>query len=332
MELYIHNAILHVLNNDGGESYFSTQELDIDSDICYEFITKHVKKLLNNPAAKEATFKSESKVYGMVRSFIDGGVYFKDASVQICQHLSTIMLANVDIPSADILVARFEIKGDFYLAILKLNYKECFTHQVVTGADGADNQIMKCRSVLPFDSGKVEEACLIPYNPMVIRLLEKPYPVNGEQVNYFSELFLECGAEISKKEAARILDEVTEDMNQKFFNESIETMAKIKTALMEEAEEGEGYVSIENVAARVFDDNEEMKNQYIEMARDAGLRADIEFGQKFVKQQFGVQKFKAANGIELKFPVELIEDPTVLEIIHNGDGSMSIVLKNLIKG
>jgi hypothetical protein len=51
-------------------------------------------------------------------------------------------------------------------------------------------------------------------------------------------------------------------------------------------------------------------------------------GEKFVRQQFGIQKIKAENGIELKFPAELWNDGAI-EMIRQPDGSNSILLKNL---
>jgi len=329
MALEIHNAILHVLNNDGGASYLSSQELDIDSETCEEFVTKHIKKLMNNPSAKEATFQAESKALAVLRELMEGKIFFKDASKQLCGMLSDIMQTNVEIPSADVLITRFENKGEMYFAILKLNYKECFTHQVNQDDTGADNQIVKYRAVLPFDGGKVEEACLIPYEPMVLRILEKPYPVNGEDVNYFSQLFLECDTELSKKEAVKIIQEVTEEINEKFYNGSIETEAKFKAALIEEAQEEDGVLDLEKVAAKVFGEVEEVKKEYISMAREAGIHSDLPLGEKILKQQFGTQRFKADNGIEVKFPSGLIEDDEVIELKNNADGSITIMLKHL---
>jgi nucleoid-associated protein YejK len=342
MEIFVNNAILHVMNNDGQESHLSNHELDIDSDICYEFITKHIKKLLDNPAVKEACFKEDAKVYGAVQSFIKGEVYFKEAAGKIAEHLLQIMNENVDIPSADVVIAQFETRyrgskksegqlDSEYLAILKLNYKECFTHQVAEGDEGKDNQIVKYRAVLPFESGKVEEACLIPYDPMVIKLVEKPYLVNGDPTNYFSELFLECTPELSKKEVAQIINEISDEINQKYFNDSIETSAKVKVALIEEAIEEEGTISIYNVAEKVFGEQEEVKSEFIAMAKDYGVKPDVELGEKFSKQQFGTQRFKASNGIEVKFPAELSDDSNVIEFQNNEDGSISIVLKGLWK-
>jgi nucleoid-associated protein YejK len=323
----IRNAILHSLNNNS--CVLSDTELDIDSEICSAFITKHAKKLLDNPASKEATFTSESEIYKHIIELKDGRRHFKDACAQIGRRLSEIMKQDTEIPAGALLIVQFDNKKDRYIAIIKLNYRECFTHQTKRSPAGADNQIVKYASVLPFDTGKTEEACLIPFDPMVLKVIEKPFIVNGEMVNYFSEMFLECNSSISKKEAAQILNEISDEVNEKYFDSSVDSVARIKTALIEQSEETEGEISIESVAAKAFGNNLEARDDYVRLARDAGLRADMMLGERFVRQQFGTQRIKTENGIEIKFPAELWADSSSIEMIRQPDGSNAILIKNL---
>lgn len=72
-----------------------------------------------------------------------------------------------------------------------------------------------------------------------------------------------------------------------------------------------------------------MSIELVEMAKEAGIKPDAELGEKFLRRQFGAQKFKATNGVELKFPAELSDDADAMEFTENPDGSVSILLKNL---
>jgi hypothetical protein len=324
----LQKAILHSIGNGNGACVLSDTELDIESETCAAFITRHVKKLLDNPASKEATFNPDSKVYSYIRDLKDGRLYFKSACQRIGSCLSGIMAHNPGIPGGDLLIVLFENRKRDYIAILKLNYREVFTHEIKRGPGGADNQIVKYPAVLPFDSGRVEEAVLIPCDPMVLKVLEKPFEIDGEQKNYFSEMFLECQPELSKKEAADMLKEISEEISARYFDNSVEASAKIKTALIEQAEEAEGEISVESVAARAFGNNTEIRDSYVELARDAGLRRDMPLGEKFVRQQFGIQRIKASNGIEVKFPAELWGSGCV-EMLRQPDGSSAILLKNV---
>lgn len=329
MGVYICRAILHIAYNDGRAPVISNEELDFESEACSEFINKHIKKIANDPSAKEATFEPDSEIYSYIMEYKKNPSQFKELSEKIFNNLAAIIAKYPDIPSGDILFVHFKKDEIDNIAIVKLNYKECYTHKIDLKEDGADNQIVKYHSVLPFSSGKITEACVIPFDPMIIRLVEKPYVIDGESRNYFSDLFLNCTAGVSKQEAVQIINDVTEEINHKFFDDKIEPLVKIKTAIIEEAEENEGVVRMENIADSVFNDNPEIKKEYIETLRESGIQEDIELGEKYSLRQFGTQTFKSENGVVIKFPSELSLDEDSMEIIHHADKTVTITFKNL---
>jgi len=326
MSIKIRNAVLHILRNDGRQSVFSEAELDIDSEVCEAFINKHVKKLIDNPGVRTATFKPESPLYQILGTFQGGNAYFKETAMGIAQKLDEIMQRYPSIPPCDLLLTRVGTKHGEYFAILQLGYQEVYAHS----SKGTDNQLTLC-TALPFATGKVEYACLVALDgpSMPISILEKPAVIDGEAVMYFSELFLECDSSPSKKEQAKLIDEINAEFVQEYYNNSPTIQAKIKTALLEEVEESEGFVSMDNVAAQVFDAADELKFQYINTIRDAGIQEDLPLGQRVVRQQFGTQKIKAENGVEIKFPAELAAQGEEVEITTHVDGTISVLFKHL---
>ena len=322
--MQIKHAILHIIEN-GTDPVLSKEELDIDSEICHEFISRHVRRLISSPAAKKATFSAESEVYGFVGDYKRGDIFFNKLSCLLCERLATIM-NDSEIPSADLLVVAFEQSGVDYIAVLKLNYLECFTHSVRDG----ENQLVKNANVLPFTHGKVEEACLIPFDPMVLQILEKSCVVGGEEQMYFSTLFLQCETELSKKETAEILSQVMEEVTAKHFDDDVEAVAKIKCALIEEAEcSAEDAFLLVGAASRAFADKPSAKDEFLSLAYEAGLSHEIKMPAAYARKQFNVQRFKSGNGVEVKIPAELFEDPDSVQFITNPDGTVSITLKNL---
>ena len=326
MPLKIRNAILHILRNDGRPSVFSEAELDIDSEVCEAFITKHVKKLIDNAGVRTATFKPESPVYQLLEAFQNGSAYFKETTLAIAHKLDAIMNRYPSIPPCDLLLARVGSKNGEYLAILQLGYQEVYAHK----SKDSDNQLTVC-TALPFSTGKVEYACLIGLDgpSMPISISEKPAVIDGEAVLYFSELFLECDSSPSKKEQAKLIDDLNVEFVDEYYSGSPSVHAQIKTALLVEAEDAEGFVSMDNVAAQVFDAQDELKIQYVNTMREAGIKEDLPLGQRVVRQQFGTQKIKSENGIEIKFPAELAAEGDTVEITTHGDGTISVLFKNL---
>jgi len=326
LALNIKKAILHILRNDGRESVFSQAELDIDSEICEAFILKHAKKLINNPAARTALFKPESDIYAHMKDYQSGAVYFKETSINIAQKFHDIMARFPALPPCDLLLAHVANKGTEYLAILQMGYQEVYGHQ----SKGAENQLKTCNA-LPFASGKIEHACLIGLDgaAMPISLVEKPAVLEGNAVLYFSELFLDCETTPSKKEQAQLIDEINNEYVLEYHNNNPNITARIKTALVEEAEAEEGFVSIDNVANQVFAEDAEEKTQYIATLREAGVVADLPLGEKVVRAQFATQRIKGENGIEIKFPAQLAADEDELEITSHPDGTVTVTIKRL---
>ena len=325
MALVIRNAILHILRNDGRQSVFSDVELDIDSEICEAFILKHVKKLINNPAVRTANFKADALLYNLLKDYQDARNYFKDTTTEIAKKMDEIMNRYKDIPPCDMLIARVGHKSGDYLAVLKLTYQEVYSHKTT----GTDIQLSTCNA-LPFNTGKVEYAALIGLNgpSMPINVTEKPATIDGNQVLYFSEMFLECETTPSKKEQAKLIDEVTVEFVDEYYQSDPKVSAKIKTALLDEVYAEEGFVSMDNVAAAAFEGEEEMKVQYVSTMRDAGIIEELPLGERVVKAQFATHKIKAENGVEIKFPAQLAAEDE-MEITKNSDGTVTVVFKNL---
>lgn len=332
MALLISKAILHTIGNSEAQTHYSDVELDADSEIVIEYVGKQVRRLLRNSAAKDATFTAESPVYSTVKAFQRDEISFRDMARSFCERLAGIMDGNDNIPPADILTVFFDSGKKTYIAIIKLNYGECFTQYRRIKEDGTtENAIVKNNVVLPLSAGKVEEACLIPYDPMVLRILEKSHVVKGESVNYFSQLFLECETEISKKEAAAAIQEISDEINAKYFDANVEVSARIKSELLAAAEmvdEQDGLI-LEGVVQRVFEDNDEAQKEFISLAKEYGLPHQVMLDKPFIQKEFKDQRFKAENGVEIKFPSELVHDPDQFISVTNPDGSVSITFKNL---
>lgn len=325
MALKIKNAILHILRNDGPPSIFSEAELDIDSEICEAFIAKHVKKLINNPAVRTATFLPDAEIYAWLDKYQKGEKYFKETSLAVAEKLDAIMKKHTDIPPCDMLIARVGHNSGDYLAMLLLQYQEVYAHN----SKGSDNQLKTC-TALPFASGKVEFAALVALEgaALPLSLAEKPVDIDGNSVMYFSEIFLNCDTSPSKKEQAALINDVTAEFVDEYFKRDPKISAKIKTAMVEEAEAEDGFISMDNVAARAFEDPE-TKAQYVSTLREVGIQEDLPLGERVVKQQFATHKIKAENGVEIRFPAELAAIEDDLEITTHPDGTVSVLFRNL---
>jgi len=325
MDVLINHGILHIIDNERGQVVLSESELDLDSDMVTDFLEKHIKKVMNSSDVKEAAFEADSAVLEVIKKFQAREMDFKAVSWEFCVKLSEIMLENGDIPPADLLVTQFEITGAPYLAIFKLNHSVFYTHEI----KGGENHIVQSSFALPLGGAKVSEAVIIPYEPMILKIMEKPHNVRGEEINYFSQLFLGAGDAISKKQAAKLIKAILEETVMEHYGGNPVVAAKFQLAMIEEAIENDGDIRLENVTKAAFGECE-VRDEFLMIAREIGLGRDLFLGEKFCMKEFGTTKIKSESGVELKFPVGVLDDSNVIEIIDR-DGGFSVNVKDFRK-
>jgi len=327
----IEKAVLHILDNNVGIPVLSDKELETDNET-NSFLEKHIEKLLNDSNLKEAKFIGDSNsMRDLCRHLADNSGDFLQASIYTAQRLFDIMTKNVDIVPADLICCLFNYVGQPYFGILKLNYKTGFTHYVEKVEEGNVNTIIRHRTLLPSDSQKIDECAFINLNSFDIKLIEKVYEINGEKEFYLSRLFLICSTNLSDNEKLKIIDKVTQKINKKFFDEDFNNIAKLKKAVSESPEETSS-IELNTIADEVFENNLEIKSEYIAEIQKAGLDEEtISVPQKLAERKYRTSKIKTDTGVEINFPSSYYNDKDKLEFINNQDGTVSILIKNVNK-
>lgn len=131
MEILIHQAILHVLD--------TTLDAPVLSGSCMEltaektaYLQSHIEKLFASDEIRLCRPLAESAF----RNELEHNQDFIDLSCRIAGVLFDYMHAHTTIPGADLAVVEFSREGEPWLGILKLNYKNGYTHctETVGGA------------------------------------------------------------------------------------------------------------------------------------------------------------------------------------------------------
>ncbi|MDF2522736.1 MAG: 37-kD nucleoid-associated bacterial protein [Clostridiales bacterium] len=332
MDAKIKKAILHVLDSNTSVPVISNKELDMDSTGIGDFLIKHIEKITNDPAAKNGEFENSDNnlVLNGILNLIENGNEFVNATTEISNYLFNLMLKHIDIPAADLIFCLVDLESRNYLAILKMNYRECYTHFVENGAEGLENQLIKHKTILPSDGQRIEDGALICLDDYSVKLVEKVCEIDGEKRNYFSELFLKCKTDLSKKETLRIINKAAQEINQKYYNSSFEKMAEVKSVICELAEE-EGNFEIDRLARGAFKDSREIQEEYKEQIYKSGISEKVSMDPSYVEKKVMTQKLKTDTGIEINFPSAFYNNKEMIEIINNPDGTISILIKKVNK-
>lgn len=325
----IKKAIVHIMDSTIGMPVLSDTELEYGSEFA-DFVKEHIAKISSGDDAKECRFyQQESEIYHILEQYADD--FFVDISKDIASFLYEIMNSNIDIPPADLVVARFQYEEAEYLALLKMNYKSLYTHRTMAKDEGNINEIIRHKSILPSESQRLTEAAIIRLDDLAVWVVEKKYEVNGEKTNYFSFLFLKCSSHLSHKSKLSIVTRAVESVQKEGYDES-ERYAKqmeAKSIIQEEIEEKGGF-TVEEIADKIFEEKPELKIAFQDkMEKYDMVKEEIQPQSENTVRKYQSQHLYTDTGIEIKIPMEQYKNPRSVEFITNPDGTVSVLIKNI---
>ena len=328
MEIIIHQAILHVLDTTLDAPVLSGGGMELTAEKT-AYLQNHIEKLLASDEIRQCRPLPDSAF----RNELEHNQDFIDLSCRIAGVLFDYMHAHTTIPGADLAVVDFTRDGAPWLGILKLNYKNGYTHYTETVEGAPVNSIIQQRACLPTQSGKVEEGALVNLTDYSMRLLEKKYDIDGHKEFYLSSVvFQYTQAEPEKKKLQAIKEAAAQAVKDAYEDEP-HADAQVAMLIANQAADNDNQVSVEQVrqqlaeeyplAAVPFDDYVE-KSEVLEEAA-----APVTVTPARIRRMES-RSIRTANGIEVKIPTELLNSDSELEFLHDPDGSVSLLIKNVI--
>jgi hypothetical protein len=329
MDIYLKSAILHIIDRETGTPVFSEKELDLTTEYIRIYLTSKITKL-STAQTKTGILASESafveKLNGIPNSFVE-------KSQQLAQHWYDVYSGSEDAPSADVLFVLYELDTVMHLAMIKLNYKESYTHYVDYEDEAVYNKLIINRAILPSKSQKPDEGLTVNLDTLAYELLEKRYEFSGEKIWYFSEKVIESQPAPSIEENMKEIKKAVKRIGKKFNEDEFELIASVKEAVYESIEET-GTIDNEQVAELVFKENISARMAYQEEVNESKFvdkTPPVREAREISEKKFGKQKLKMSNGIELIVPLEVYRNGDLIEFVNNPDGTVSIMLKNIEK-
>lgn len=328
-EIYLRRVIVHILDSNAGMPVLADKETEYGADLA-EFLKEHIARVDSGDECKECEFhKEQSEIYQMLSGYQEED--FVTVSKDVASLLYEILSSNPDIPSADFFVVRFGSREHEYLALLKMNYKESYTHRTMAGEDGNSNEIFLYRALLPTLTQRVTEAAIIDLADCSVRLVEKKYEVNGEKTNYFSYLFLKCAAHMSHKTKLALVARAVESVQNEAFEEErqYEEHMRAKSIINETLAE-QGSFGVEEIAQKIFEETPTLIDSFEErMEKYDMVKETVRPQSEKTIRKYEKQCLMTDTGIEIKIPMDQYRDPGSVEFITNEDGTVSVYIKNI---
>lgn len=327
MEFVSKNAILHILDVNASMPVYSQQELELSEEAIEGFILAHTEKLFHDKSARHGEFNEQSPLLDVIKA---ADISFMERSIAVSNILYEIMKKHVDIPSADLLVAEILVDGVPYLVIIKLNYREGYTHYIDNTDSGVNNKIIVHKVIFASETQKIDEGALINLNDLSMKVVEKEYLIDGQKRCYFSEIYLGCRTNLSQRESLKVINTAVKDIAKKYYDDDFEKSTILRSAIYDNLEE-QGAIDVEVIAETAFRDNQQIKKEYIEKVKGAGVTDKVVIPGENPEKGFSKCKFKTDNGIELNIPMDVYRNSELIEFINNPDGTVSILIKQVNK-
>ena len=328
MEIIIHQAILHVLDTTLDAPVLSGGGMELTAEKT-AYLQYHIEKLLASDEIRQCRPLPDSAF----RNELEHNQDFIDLSCRIAGVLFDYMHAHTTIPGADLAVVDFTRDGAPWLGILKLNYKNGYTHYTETVEGAPVNSIIQQRACLPTQSGKVEEGALVNLTDYSMRLLEKKYDIDGHKEFYLSSVVFQYTQAEPEKKKLQAIQEAAAQAVKDAYEDEPHADAQVAMLIANQAADNDNQVSVEQVRQQLaeeyplatvpFDDYVE-KSEVLEEAA-----APVTVTPARIRRMES-RSIRTANGIEVKIPTELLNSDSELEFLHDPDGSVSLLIKNVI--
>ncbi len=321
MIVTINKAILHVCDYTNGMTSISETELDVHEAAVNVYITKHIEKSYDSETSSRGKFNKTSSLYRAIQGSND----FVYISRLIVEKLHSA-LCDADNPKpADVLVCECMIGTDKVLAILKLDNKPGYVHQI-TSNDGHPFNTLSCSpAILP---QTINEYAYIINDGENILFSGKTYKIMDERIDVMCDLVLECSCETASSKKA--YSSITKTLRS-HTSDQVESAVKLKRFMLDTVEENSEAVkpeyTLEELSSKVIgspSDREDFINANIKAGVIGNEDDKLIIDDYLVKKVNEKMKIVTNTGVEIKFPFEMYNNRQLMEIITNGDGTQSI--------
>jgi phosphoribosyl-ATP pyrophosphohydrolase len=331
-QVILHRAILHILDSYHEASILSENELEMEKDIS-DFLERHISKILSDGDLKKAVWgPGPNAVYDNCKELQHNERLLVKVSIALANRLFAIMKQNPSIPSADVVFCIFESADIKYFALIKLNYRNSYIHNVFNTTEGNSTRLIKQKTTLPSETQKIDECIIVDLTNFELKLIEKKYEIGADKEFYLSKYFLKCESDLSYLQKINLLDKTVSKISKKYFDEDFEKVAKLRSCVAQSIEDS-NEIKVETLAEHVFGEIPEIKTQYLEEIKKGGLVENkvVVPQSNHTGKKFKTQKLQTDSGIEINFPSQFYNDKEVIEFINNPDGTISILIKNVNK-
>jgi len=335
-DININEAVIHILDSNGEEPILNEYSLELNEDV-YKFIHRHIEKCLKDEGLKYAKFNSERGIVKEVSQDYLNGTKSNliEVSKELARQLFIIQKSNVNIPSSDLIIVSITTDQGPMIAILKMDYVKNFTHEIqfVDSKIGVD--IIPQVAGLPGSGQRIQKAAFLKpiredeeFNLMI---LDKQKASKNEEygANYFMDTFLGASIVTNERDMTKTFIKASENWTRKNITEDAAKAEEIRTTIKNKLKE-EDSINIDEFAAELFAEQPQVSEDFTNYIKQQGLNEEITVDKTYVEKKLKRTRLNIDKQIDLYINDDVYKDSSKFEIVRNGDGTINLVIKNVM--
>lgn len=338
-DISIIEAILHIVDNKNSEAPdYSDLTLDISDKSTNLFLKHHIIDSLQDDKILKAKFnvKTTNIILGCFNTILSEPNNFVDQSKLITEHLFKFMVKR-NISGGCLIVTKYkDEKENIFLAILKMDNNNIYTHERKTVGNKNLNALIQRENGLPPIKQKLQKCAFIKQydsaNIYDLLILDKqPNKTDEDVALFFYRYFLDCTlcADI-KLNTIEFFKKSSKFITWAYNDEPLK--AKEKLSILYSTLKSNDVFNAKTFAELAFGDDEKIKQKYIE---EVVIKNDLVFettiDKQYVENKLKKVRVVAIEGIEINLDTHLFEDENVFGISESDEkpGTYNILIKNV---
>lgn len=328
--MIVNRYVVHVLNKDSDVPILNEFEGKISHSID-KLIQAQVRKIFKSDLLRKAKFNNYSS--NVIRNCCEAMIHDENTflvnSKEIASYLFEIMKINANISNCDLLISLINHKDEKYIAILKLDYKNLYNHQINFENEKINIQMLE-NEIGISSSTMIKQAAIVGVNSLNdeydLLVLCKESEVEGRDTKFISE-FLDVRKVIDDSYKTKMF----EALSKHWINGNVPDMK-----LAEDIRNIRNYMLKEN---SVMDINKfintalrdtGLENDFREYAERNEFSEDFNINKKYIEKKLKRRTIKTDIGFEVKGNLEDFDDPMKFAIRVNDNNTCDLIIKNVM--
>ncbi len=319
--IIINKILMHMLDFEHRKIFHSTDFVELN-ETSIDYYRKKVEKALTSSSMKELTVGSLHEMMLRSEKMIESDEEFIRQAHELTDKFYTLGAVIGEMPNSNLMFVDCYKDGQRVVAALKINYRMIPMCVVEEG-----NVRITKSQVLPTQGANVDEAIIINCDEKKLFLIEKKYSIDGKQDYYLNPQWIKGEEKLTDKQKISTMKKVIKKMDDMYNVNDGKTLPLMKQEIQEKIDTHDVIRPLE-IVKKVLEKDYQAQEESELMMRDLGIGED-DMIQSVSLSSMDKCKLVLDEDIEIIIPIDDYLNGNHIEKIKQGDGTYSIVLKDI---